>query len=77
MPENVEVGGGVLSLRSERRQVKGYNFTTGAIRTKGKRSWTATAASSFRVCVSALLPGEGHGRCAALCGLHRVASCGA
>jgi hypothetical protein len=62
LPDNVQVAGGALLLRSERRQVQGYNFTTGAVRTKGKRSWTATAESSFRVCVSAILPGEGHGR---------------
>ena len=61
LPDNVLVAGGALHLSSERRRVEGYNFTTGAVRTKGKRSWTATAASAFRVCVSASLPGGGHG----------------
>ena len=61
LPENVQVSGGALHLRSERRQIKGYNFTTAAVRTKGKRSWAASPASWFRVCVSAILPGEGHG----------------
>ena len=69
LPDNVQIVGGALHLRSERQQVKGYNFTTGAVRTKGKRSWTATTESSFRVCVSAILPGEGHGSAGAAQGI--------
>ena len=62
LADNVQVSGGALHLLSDQRVVKGHNFTTAAINTKGKRSWTASAASSFRVCVSAVLPGELHGR---------------
>ena len=62
LPDNVLVRGGALQLLSEQRAVKRYNYTTGAVNTKGKRSWTATASSSFRVCVSAILPGLLHGR---------------
>ena len=49
LADNVQVSGGALHLLSDQRVVKGHNFTTGAINTKGKHSWTASAASSFRV----------------------------
>ncbi len=62
LADNVRVSGGALYMLSDRQAVTGHNFTTGAVRTKGKRAWTATASSSFRVCVSAVLPGELHGR---------------
>jgi hypothetical protein len=81
LADNVRVSGGALHMLSDRQAVKGHNFTTGAVRTKGKRSWTATASSSFRVCVSAVLPGELHGRLTrdkAACDncVHLISPCG-
>ena len=38
----------------------GRNYTTGAVSTWGKAAWS-TADGTFRVCVSARLPGAGAG----------------
>ena len=43
---------GNLVLRSQRRAVGGYNFTSGALHTRGKHSWKGRT----RVCVRAKLP---------------------
>lgn len=50
--ENVRVSGGKLYLHSEREASK---YFTGAITSKGKRSWADSPA--YRMCVSAKLPG--------------------
>jgi hypothetical protein len=56
---NVVVAAGALILPCERRQVENYNSTAGAIRSKGERAWMTTAASSFCVYASAILPARG------------------
>ena len=55
-PDNVHVRNGSLVLTSDRRVLRGRNFTTGAVTTKHKMAW-APRNGSFRVCVSAKLPG--------------------
>jgi beta-glucanase (GH16 family) len=58
-PDNVVVANGTLILSSKAEAVNGYNFTTGAVTTQGKRDWTH--APTFRLCASAMLPGGGGG----------------
>ena len=53
--EDIYIEDGALVLRSQRRAVSGYNFTSGAVHTKGKHSWQGRT----RVCVRARLPGGG------------------
>lgn len=53
--DDIYLAEGALVLRSQRRVVDGYNFTSGAVHTKGKHSW----AGRTRVCVRARLPGGG------------------
>ena len=56
--DSVAVRGGRLVLTSQRRERLGRNFTTGAVNTWGKASWSASAAAApFRLCISAILPG--------------------
>ena len=57
--DNVLLEDGDLVLRSQREVSGKYNFTSGAISGKGKRSWKATVKSPLRVCVRAKLPGDG------------------
>ena len=56
--DNVYVENGTLVLRSQREQVQGLNYTTGAVNTRHKSTWTA-APGAFRMCISAKLPGSG------------------
>jgi beta-glucanase (GH16 family) len=55
-PRNVVVRHGRLTLTSNRSVMLGHNFTTGAVTTRGKQQWSY--APTFRLCVSAILPGE-------------------
>lgn len=50
---NVGVANGTLLLTTKREVHGGYNFTTGAVETAGKRHWTPP----YRLCASAMLPG--------------------
>ena len=54
-PANVAVGGGALRITTRREAAYGFNYTTGAVTTLGKREWPSTPA--YRLCVSAVLPG--------------------
>lgn len=55
---NVYVEDGALVLRSQREQINGYRFTSGAVQTQGLVSWRGLT----RACVRAKLPGApGHG----------------
>lgn len=53
--DNVYLEGGYLVLRSQKQKLGKYNFSSGAIQSKGKRSFAPPA----RVCISAKLPGGG------------------
>lgn len=55
--ENVYVENGSLVLRTERQKIGGYNYSSGAVETKGKVSWEGTT----RVCIRARLPSGGKG----------------
>ena len=55
---NVYLDNGTLVLRSQRQAVEGANYTTGAVTTRDKTTWTA-APGAFRMCISAKLPGSG------------------
>ena len=59
LTDNVAVEGGVLTLTARRQQAGWASFTTGAIETRGKRSWQAAEGRPFRLCVSGQLPGGG------------------
>lgn len=56
--DNVYLENGTLVLRAQREQVQGLNYTTGAVNTRHKSTWTA-APGAFRMCISAKLPGSG------------------
>ena len=56
-PANVGVHDGALWLASKREALNGKNFSTGAVHTAGKRTYTARD-GSYRVCVSSRLPGH-------------------
>ena len=61
-PDAVAVRNGTLVLTSDVAAPgagHGYNWTTGAVSTQGKRSWPDSPA--YRLCVSAILPGGGPG----------------
>ena len=57
MSDDVMIRGGLLIIRTQhRRAVQGhtvYNYTSGAVHTRGLRSWRGP----FRACVRAQLPG--------------------
>lgn len=56
--DSVHVRGGRLVLTSQRRHVLNRNFTTGAVNTRDKVTWRASAEEgAFRLCISAVLPG--------------------
>lgn len=55
--DNVYIENGDLVLRTLRQADGGYDFTSGAVQTQGKRSWRGLT----RACVRALLPGAGGG----------------
>lgn len=55
-PANVRVRNGTLVLESKRENLNGRNFSTGAVNTKRTATWAPTN-GTFRVCVSAKLPG--------------------
>jgi beta-glucanase (GH16 family) len=55
--DNAYVENGSLVLRSQRQAKGRYNFTTGAVRSRGKKFWRGPR----RVCVRAQLPGSGPG----------------
>lgn len=59
-PANVQVANGTLILTSKLEAYKGFNYTSAAVSTQGKRSWTGNDTAAFRLCVSAKLPGGGH-----------------
>lgn len=56
--DDIYLENGTLVLRSQRRAANGYNFTSGAVHTRGKHSW----AGRTRVCVRARLPAGGSGK---------------
>jgi len=56
-PSNVAVHSGALHITSKREQLKGFNYTTGAVYTSGKRHYSA-GDGPYRMCVSAMLPGH-------------------
>jgi len=51
--DNVYIEKGHLVLRSQKESIGGYSFTSGAVQTRGLRSWSGLT----RVCVQAKLPG--------------------
>lgn len=53
---NVAVSGGALVLEARREKVSWANFTTGAVNSKGKRSWGARAGAPVRICISGTVP---------------------
>jgi len=53
--DNVYVQNGNLVLRAQKQVVNGFNYTSGAITSQGKKYW-----SNARVCVYAKLPGGDH-----------------
>lgn len=57
-PKNVHVENGTLVLTSKAESYKGFNWTSAAVNTQGKRSWAGNSSASFRLCVSAKLPGK-------------------
>jgi beta-glucanase (GH16 family) len=54
-PSAVAVANGTLVLTSTPTPAHGFSFTTGAVNSKGKRFWAPTP--TYRLCVSAILPG--------------------
>lgn len=58
VPEAVTVGDGVLTLTSARNPSNSSEWTTGAVKTWDKASWT-TDDGTYRMCISAKLPGGG------------------
>jgi beta-glucanase (GH16 family) len=59
--DNAYLENGTLVLRSQRQEAQGLNYTTGAVNTRHKSTWTASP-GAFRLCVSAKLPGGGGGQ---------------
>ena len=58
--DNVWVSNGTLVLRSKRESApQHFNFTSGAVTSKGKASWSRAPGVVTRACVSAILPGGG------------------
>lgn len=57
LADNVRVTNGTLVLTSDRTGPS--SWSTGAVRTQGKKHWAQTPA--FRLCVNAILPGAGGG----------------
>jgi hypothetical protein len=55
--DNVAVRNGALTLASRNVPTEGYNFTTGAVNTKGKQVFSYDPA--YRLCVGSMLPGGG------------------
>jgi hypothetical protein len=55
-PANVAVANGNLVLTTTNTPMHGFNYSSAAVNTRGKKNWNA-ATSSFRTCVSAKLPG--------------------
>ena len=55
--DDIYVSNGSLVLRTQKRNVPGYNWTSGAVHTKGLHSWKGRT----RACVRALLPVGGQG----------------
>ena len=51
--DNVYLEDGALVLRTQRQKAGGYDYTSGAVQTQGKRSWRGHT----RVCIKAQLPG--------------------
>jgi hypothetical protein len=60
VPGGVSVGGGALTLTSQRSGGAGNSsaWTTGAVKTQGKAAWS-TQDGAYRMCISAKLPGGG------------------
>eukprot|EP00466_Bigelowiella_natans_P004202 jgi/Bigna1/86262/estExt_fgenesh1_pg.C_90141 len=56
VPENVILDGEYLTLLSKRVSPNSESWTTGAVKTVNKASWS-TDNGTFRVCISASLPG--------------------
>lgn len=59
LPQNVKVSDGNLVLTSRREKHGEFNYTTGAVTTRDKKTWPFHP--EFRLCVSARLPGGGGG----------------
>ena len=57
LEDNVKVEGGALVLTARRQAAGWAQFTTGAVNSRDKKFFTATADKPFRLCVSAKLPG--------------------
>lgn len=58
LTSNVAVRGGKLVLTARKEERGWAHFTTGAVNSKGKRSWGATANKPIRVCIAGSLPGD-------------------
>lgn len=58
VPEAVIVGDGVLTLVSDRSPNNSSVWTTGAVKTMNKKSWSHLQ-GTYRMCISAKLPGGG------------------
>jgi beta-glucanase (GH16 family) len=65
IPEAVNVGDGFMTLTSQRDSSNSTAWTTGAVKTMNKKTWT-TDDGTYRMCISAKLPGggssDGHGQ---------------
>lgn len=60
IPEAVTVADGFLTLISQRDSNNSTAWTTGAVKTQNKSSWT-TGDGTYRMCISAKLPGGASG----------------
>ena len=58
---NVAVSGGALLLTARRQASAWANFTTGAVDSRGKRSWGARPGAPVRICIGGTLPSAGGG----------------
>lgn len=70
-PNNVHVTGGNLVLTSKLESMGGANYTTGAVNTRNLEYWNGT----YRICVSAILPGYAAGQPHAGAGVWPAAWC--
>lgn len=56
---NVAVSGGALQLTARRQAAGWANFTTGAVDSRGKRSWGARPGAPVRICIGGTVPTAG------------------
>ena len=58
MASNVAIAGGMLRLTAQREESAWAQYTTGAVETRDKAVFDATATGPFRICMLAQMPGN-------------------